>query len=203
MLVAGANGVKVHIGCGTVYLYDWVNVDLPSAQTFLAVDRPDLVERWGTTEDRYYARHQDKTVDSLRAGPLAEDMECDRYGSFEELPVQANTAVQVLARHCFEHLSVKEARRALANMYAILKPGGQLRIDVPDHQGTLEEFKRTGDAFYIRHLLGPRRNAHGFHMMSYTQDMLKQVVRSAGFRFVYQERNIHFFPAFCLRFEKT
>jgi hypothetical protein len=34
--------MKIHIGCGTVYLKDYVNVDLPCEFCFLAQDRPRL-----------------------------------------------------------------------------------------------------------------------------------------------------------------
>lgn len=194
--------MKLHIGCGSVYLIGWKNVDVPSPQTFLASKRPDLVRKWGTTDDKYYERHRDKTQARLRAGPLSLEYVCDAYGSFENLPAQYWEVEQVLARHSFEHLSITEAHRALDQIDAIMKPGGLLRLDVPDHEGTLRLFKETGDEFYIRHLLGPRRNDRGFHMMSYTRDRLQALVEEHGFVFVEEEPNIHFYPAFCLRFEK-
>lgn len=194
--------MKLHIGCGSVYLQDYCNVDLEGPKTFLAAERPDLVERWLTTEDRYYARHSDKTIDSLRVGPLDQEYVCDLYGSFLTWP-KLIRATEVLARHSFEHLSITEARAALTRLHDfILEPGGLLRIDVPDHDETLRLLIETGDRFYVRHLLGPRRGDFGFHMMSYTRERLRALVESHGFRFVEEEPNIHCYPAFCLRFEK-
>jgi len=190
--------MKLHIGCGTVYLDGWTNVDVKSENVFLAKNRPDLVERWKTTEDKYYAKHADKTIDALRAGPLDQEAVCDLYGDFFSLP--GDVISEVLARHSFEHLSIREAHGALVLLRTRMPRGGILRLDVPDHEETLRLLQETGDAFYVRHLLGPRRNDYGYHLMSYTPDRLKRLVEEHGFRFVEQEQNIHFFPAFCLRF---
>lgn len=194
--------MKLHIGSGSVYLDGWRNIDLYAPKTFLAKDRPDLVERWKTTDDAYYAKHAETTVDSLRKGPLDQEYVCDAYGSFDNIPAQYWEADEVLARHSFEHLSITEARRALDQIDGILKPNGILRLDVPDHEETLKLYRQTGDEFYIRHLLGPRRNDHGFHMMSYTRERLRALVEEHGFVYSGEEENIHVYPAITLRFMK-
>jgi predicted SAM-dependent methyltransferase len=194
---------KLHIGCGAVYLEGWTNIDMPGPDTHLAKDRPDLVERLKTTEkEGYYARHQDKTISALREGPIKKEMVCDEFGTFQSLPASAQEIEEILARHVFEHLSLTEARKALDEVDYRMAPGGVLRIDVPDHEETLKLYKSTGDAFYIRHLLGPRSNEYGYHMMSYTRDLLKKTVEEHGFIFEAEEPNIHFYPAFCYRFRK-
>lgn len=194
--------MKLHVGCGNVYLQGWVNVDMRGPRTYLAKDRPDLVERWKTTEDKYYGKHKDVTVESLRWGPLDQEYVCDTFATFSNLPAMVWTVQEILARHSFEHLSLTEAHAALDQMDAVLKEGGLLRLDVPDHQASLEQLMETRDHFYIRHLLGPRRNDHGFHLMSYTRDRLRALVEEHGFVFVCEEPNIHVYPAFCLRFVK-
>jgi predicted SAM-dependent methyltransferase len=194
--------MKLHIGSGSVYLDGWVNIDVQAPGTFLARNRPDLVERWKTTDDNYYGRHEDKTADSLRAGPLQQEYVCDAYGSFDNIPAPYWEADEILARHAFEHLSITEAHRALDQIDGLLKPNGILRLDVPDHEKTLKAYRETGDEFFVRHLLGPRRNDHGFHLMSYTPDRLRALVEEHGFVLDGEEENIHFYPAFCLRFVK-
>ena len=200
-----------HVGCGTVYLDPadgWTNIDLPFAGLFLAADRPDLVERYVTTEDRgYYARHQDKTAATLAAGPVTKDAVCDVFGGFDRLPFGIGEATEILARHSFEHLSLSEARRALDEIDRVLAPGGILRLDVPDHDESLRAYADARDddqrAFYKRHLLGARRNDYGFHMMSYSRERLRALVEDYGFVFEAEELpNIHFYPAFTLRWRK-
>lgn len=193
--------MRLHVGSGTVYLADWLNVDVPGPGIFLAADRPDLVEMWLTTEENYYGRHQSVSIESLREGPRTVETACDRYGTFDFLPV-GERVDEVLSRQSFEHLSAAEARAALRSIHGVLKPGGKLRIDVPDHAETLQLLARTRDPFYIRHILGPKRNEHGVHMQSYTRDGLRELVEGHGFTMVAEERNIHLYPAFCLRFER-
>ncbi len=194
--------MKLHIGCGSVYLDGWVNIDLQGQRTHLAANRPDLVEIYKTSDDDYYGRHKEKTLESLSKGPLYQQYVCDKYGSFMNIPVPAWSASEVLARHCFEHLSLTEAHQALDQVESVLTENGILRLDVPDHEATLQEFKRTSNEFYIRHLLGPRSNDYGFHMMSYTRGRLRKLVEEHGFIFVEEEPNIHLYPAFCLKFVK-
>lgn len=195
--------MKLHIGCGTVYLKGWVNVDLPGEQCFLASERPDLVERYATTEEEgYYARHK-KSLEDLRTGPLSQDYVCDRFGSYDFLPVQPENAKEILARHSFEHLSITEARRALVKLNKALEPLGILRLDVPDHEQTLKLYAETKDSFFVRHLLGPRRGDFGHHCMSYSETQLEKLVSEYGFRLEDKEPNIHLYPAFCLRFHKA
>ncbi len=192
--------MKLHVGCGSVYLDGWMNVDLHGPKSFLAKDRPDLVQKWKTTDAAYYAKHPDKTIDTLRQGPLDQEYVCDYFATFSNLPCAAGKAEEVLARHSFEHLSIAEARHALDQIEGVLKENGILRLDVPDHDETLRLYRETGDEFYVRHLLGPRRNDYGFHMMSFTRDRLRRLVEEHGFVFLEEEPNIHIYPAFCLRF---
>lgn len=195
--------MKLHLASGSIYLDDFVNVDVPSPQTFLASSRPDLVEQLRTTEDHYYARHADISIDSMRAGPLNRETVCDRYGSFEFLPVNIGEVEHVLIRQAFEHLSLSEARRALDLLRRTMKSGSLLTLDVPDHVGTLKAYQETGDAFFVRHLLGPRRgDDFGHHVMSYEPHQLKALVEDHGFRFIQENPNVHLYPSICQSFRR-
>jgi predicted SAM-dependent methyltransferase len=126
---------------------------------------------------------------------------CDLFGTWETLMVETGAVDELLSRQTFEHLSVAEARRALVEARRVLREDGILRLDVPDHEEALEKLAETGDRFYIRHLLGPRRNDYGYHVQGYNRDGLRSLVEAYGFMFVAEEENIHFYPAFCLRFQ--
>ncbi len=192
----------LHVGCGSIYLREWVNVDLPLDTVYLAKERPDLVERFATLENDYYGRHRDKSIEKWRKGATSQDTVCDVYGSFAFLPVRSGSVGEILSRQAFEHLDRSEAREALKECHRALKTGGFLRLDIPDPDETLRLYRKTGDEFYFRHLFGPRRNIWGFHT-HYTRDMLKQLVESHGFRYMSEEENIHEnYPAFCLRFKR-
>jgi SAM-dependent methyltransferase len=193
--------MNLHVGCGSVYLNGWLNVDLPLPNVFLASERPDLVERYRTTEDQYYARHETKGVDSFRSGALLQETACDAFGSFGFLPAKADNVDELLARQCFEHLDRHESHEALTECFRVLGSGGLLRLDIPDPDETLRLYQRTGDEFYVRHLFGPRLNEFGYHT-HYRRDMLIDLAMRHGFTFVGEEVNIHCYPAYCLRFQK-
>lgn len=194
--------MKLHLGNGSVYLREWVNVDLPLPTVYLARERHDLVERFITTEDKYYARHDDKTRDRLRSGPLTQETVCDIYGSFTFIPARPGTVAEILARQVFEHMDRGEAKQALRNCHQALRSEGLLRLDIPDPDETLRQYRDTGDEFFIRHLFGPRRDVYGSHIQ-YNRKMLKLVVEQHGFRYLAEEPNQHWYPAFTLRFIKT
>lgn len=201
--------MRLHVGNGAVLLRDYVNVDLPLPGVYLAKERPDLVEQFITTEDDYYGRHRDKTPDTLRAGPLCVETVTDAYGSFSFLPARSGTVSEILSRQVFEHLDRQEAAKAVEESYRVLRIGGLLRLDIPDAELTLERYRETGDQFFIRHLLGPdwfkKKGqwdlSHGFHV-HYRRDMLRSLVEEWRFRFVKEEQHPHFYPSFCLQFEK-
>lgn len=195
---------KLHVGCGTCYLVGWQNMDVASPTSFYAHKRPDLVARYSTTEDDYYGRHKDKTIDKLRQGPTSPATIYDVTGTFQEIPFAPNSLDEILARQVFEHFDVTHGREALKESNRTLRKGGILRLDVPDIDETLKMLGKTNDTFYMRHVIGPRQKGdYGYHTMAYTREGLTKLVSEYGFEFVLEEPNIHNYPAFCLRFKKV
>lgn len=194
---------KFHIGCGTVYLLGWVNVDLPSNNTYLSSERGDLVDLYATTEDNYYGNHKVDSLAKFTAGPKITETVCDRYGSFQNIPARDNTVNKILSRQVFEHFDIQRAIEALRECYRVLLPGGELTIDIPDLVQSIMQYGDTKDNFYIRHIVGPKKKGSwGFHCMSYDRLELIQLLGSQGFIFSQEEENIHPYPAICLTFLK-
>lgn len=79
-----------------------------------------------------------------------------------------------LAEHVWEHLTRNEGERAARLCYRFLRPGGRLRIAVPDG--------RHPDSEYLDAVkpMGSGEGAHD-HKVLYTSDTLEDVLRSAGF----------------------
>ena len=194
--------MKLHVGCGSVFLRGWVNVDLPLPNVALAKDEPGLVDEFIADEADYYGRHEGKGISEWRRGPQIVKTVCDVYGSFEFLPARPESVSELLSRQAFEHLSVERGKAALRECFRVIAWGGHLRLDVPDPEATLELYKQTGDSFYLRHLFGPRKDEFGFHTF-YTRESLTRLAADAGFNIVGEEPNIHRYPAFCLKFVKS
>lgn len=202
--------MKIHFGCGTVYLTPsivtdpagWMNIDLAGPHVEYAKNRPDLVEALSTTPDKYYSRHAEN-VDTMRPGPHKRVGVCDKTMDIRRLDVPTGSVDEVLGRHVLEHLSYPEARDAIAEIERVLMPGGVLTLTVPDTDGTIEAIINSScDPFYIRHLFGTRKDCRGYHLVGHTREGLRSLCEEFGLEFVTEEPNINFYPAFTLVFRK-
>src|SRR5688572_14458419 len=106
--------LRVHYGCGDKVGKSWLNFD---ASPMLRVEHFPVV---GGLFKR------------LAGGGTPFPREV-RYGNIIEGPlVPEGTARAVYASHVLEHLSLKDARTALAHTYRMLAPDGVFRLIVPD-----------------------------------------------------------------------
>ena len=85
-----------------------------------------------------------------------------------------NSLEAILAEHVWEHLSVDEANIAAKNCYTFLKPGGYLRVAVPDglhpDPAYIEEVRPGGS--------GPGANDH---KVLYTYASFRELFANLGF----------------------
>jgi SAM-dependent methyltransferase len=191
--------LRLHVGCGTVYLDGYVNLDLEvPGYSFLASERPDLVERNRTTVDRYYKKEESR--ETLEHGP-SEPQACvvDRYADLRALPYAPNTADEIRSVQSLEHLDMREGPRVLRHWYDVLRPGGVLHVDVPDFEETARQLLAQPDEpskdWYYRLVYGSQKNAYAFHKNGFSPARLGRLLREAGFREVRPVANrIHFYP---------
>ena len=199
---------RLHVGSGTIYLVDYTNVELPSPESgaALAKDNPDGVKKWATTGDDYYGKLNNASIQKFQNGlPMDHtDLVCDVYGSFDNLPADDGTIEEVLSRQVFEHMSLTECKAALMECRRVLADDGILRIDVPDHEESLRQWKDCEGfrPFFKRHIFGSMRNDAAYHIMGWTRGSLVAFLDRYGFDAVEEEKNIHLYPAFCIRFRK-
>ncbi|MBI2828792.1 MAG: methyltransferase domain-containing protein [Acidobacteria bacterium] len=189
-------GVKVNLGCGPgPQPANWVHVD---GSWNARLSKFDLVRRTLSAlgivsrENASLAWTPDLVTANLR-GPL---------------PFSSGTVDCVYASHVLEHLHDDEARRLLRECFRVLKPGGVLRLVVPDLRGIVERYvasasrparadssplpaDRLNEDLHLR----PRSVARGnvlfrlystmtefhTHKWMYDAESLTERVRSAGF----------------------
>ncbi len=82
---------------------------------------------------------------------------------------QPNSIDRILCEHVLEHLSEEDCRVALTESYRNLKPGGLMRVAVPDG------YRR--DPVYVKEASPPKDG----HQVLYNVDTLTALLRSAGF----------------------
>lgn len=63
-----------------------------------------------------------------------------RWDLRKSLPFKDNSVDFIFNEHFLEHLTVEEGQKAIKDFYRILKPGGVLRIAMPDLENTIKTY---------------------------------------------------------------
>jgi predicted SAM-dependent methyltransferase len=97
----------------------------------------------------------------------------------------SNTVEEICASHILEHLPWPLAYKALAEWTRVLRPGGRLRVAVPDLAAMatmIAEGKNVWAATSLIYGVGRLENQLEAHQYGYTRGMLTSILRSLGFR---------------------
>jgi len=183
------NIVRLNIGCGRSPTPGWINYDnspsvwmarWPLLARILAplLARLGLIDQHALAFVAFCRSHRIRHADAARHIPHAD-----------------GTVDAIYASHMLEHLDRAEARSFLAECRRVLKPGGILRLAVPDLRNAAYRYLRLSDADgFLRHLQfdldKPREpvarlrrmldGGRGHHWMS-DRDSLLALVGAAGF----------------------
>jgi SAM-dependent methyltransferase len=120
--------IRLHLGCGLTVPENWVNVD-GSWSAWLANRRPIL-------RGLRFLRVPVNT--SWAAGVVSHDLR-------KRLPFADGGVTYIYASHVLEHLYLEAGRRLLGECYRVLRPGGILRIVVPDLAAIVHEYALAVD----------------------------------------------------------
>ena len=171
----GGSLVKVNLGSALLVAPGWINLDasvnalLSGAPEFLL----GLVHRWsgsrGLVSRAEYVR-------ILRTNRFLHHN--FQYG----LPFDDDTVDYVYSSHLLEHLRQADALRLLREVHRVLKPGGWVRICVPDlaHALTLFHSGRKEDAleyFFSVNQTGTLNR----HQYMYDEELMSSALRTSGF----------------------
>lgn len=102
-----------------------------------------------------------------------------RFGS-EVYPLSQyadNSVEEIRASHILEHFGFEDVPKVLAEWQRVLRPGGRIRIAVPDAEKVLAD-KR--DPKRLLYLMGGQTNADDFHKSAFDADSLEAAMLGAG-----------------------
>lgn len=105
-----------------------------------------------------------------------------QYSNVEKLPCDDNTVEVIYASHLFEYFDREEAKTVLKEWHRVLKPGGVLRLAVPDFRALCELYMK---GHRLDKVLGPLYGKWGepavYHKTCYDFTSLASVLGEAGF----------------------
>ena len=87
---------------------------------------------------------------------------------------------EIRASHVFEHFSHRQAGAVLAEWARVLKPGGLLKIAVPDFEYIARGYLEGRAEPWVGYTCGGHVDQHDVHLAQYDHDSLGQLMREAG-----------------------
>lgn len=104
------------------------------------------------------------------------DLDLTNKDDFEKY-TESNSVDAFLSEHVFEHLTLEEGHTAAQNIFNALKPGGYIRIAVPDKNFRNEEYQKTVQVGGP----GPKNHPAASHKIVYDYKTLSKVFEKNGF----------------------
>jgi SAM-dependent methyltransferase len=198
------DNLKLHLGCGTVYLDGYVNIDADEYRNDWHRkgfdSRDDAIEFNRTILEQYYKRtffrikgyYKDSKI------PVVADM----YGDIRNLYsffVEDKSVDEIIAYQVIEHFRQDEIMFVLKHWYEFLKKGGIFRVDVPDIVNTIKMINEVNPDidWILRLIYGTGNNQYCVHYDGYYREKLRKMLESIGYSNIeLMKENIHDYPAF-------
>jgi len=121
---------------------------------------------------------------SVQPGPYV-----DYLGDASQLLFQNNTFDVIYASHILEHVKA-EPVAVLKEWARVLKPSGELQVSVPDMNYLCQLFLTTTnlqDRIKVMQIIyGGQVDEFDYHVIGYDEDMIRNVLVSAGFKHIHR-----------------
>jgi predicted SAM-dependent methyltransferase len=105
----------------------------------------------------------------------------DRKFGTEAFPLDYpdNSVEEIRCVHMLEHLSFGDSMRAMEEWWRVLRPGGRLRVSVPDVKKVAA--LSDSDPRWAYYLMGGQTDADDFHKSAYDEERLSAYFEKYGF----------------------
>lgn len=178
--------LRCNIGCGQTPTAGWRNFDNSASVRLARIP----VLPWILCQSGMLAAGQYAFIQFARSQSL------EYADAVKGLPFARGTVDVIYSSHMFEHLDRDEASAFLDEAMRVLRPGGILRLVVPDIAKHIDEYSESKDAdafLASTHLARPRPKSVGerlrmlfvgtrHHQWMYDGSSLSKLLSSKGFR---------------------
>ena len=186
--------MKLHLGCGTVYLKGYVNID--GAPNYLADECPPEILAQNATDFDHYYKQEFGTLPGHVVADLGHDLR-------EPLPFPNGFVDEIVMYQVLEHVPSYDVGKLLSDIARVLRIGGAFIVSVPDIRRTAEllvEAKTDEEEDWaIRLIHGTQRNQWSHHYCGYTARTLKNLLSKHGFGGFEDMPNINCYPVVHLK----
>lgn len=189
--------MKLHLGCGTIYLENYINID--TAPDFIKENSPkEILEQNSTTYENYY-----KKEFGTSSGKVVADLD---FNLLDHFPFNNNSIDEIVMYQVLEHIPLYNVGNILSEISRVLKKDGIFLVCVPDIKETaklLAESKTDEEEDWaIRLVHGTQRNKWSHHYCGYTFRTLKNTLMKFGFTKFEELKSINFYPVIHLKATK-
>jgi SAM-dependent methyltransferase len=169
--------IAVNLGCGLAVTKGWVNVD--GSLNALIANMPGFTHRLAYRFSGSSAYYGEDEYLRLLAGHqfVHHDL---KYG----IPLLDASADYIYSSHFLEHLFRQDARNLLVDSFRVLRPGGTLRVVVPDlaYAVSLYADGRADEMLTQYFFVEDDNSYYARHKYMYDFEMLAALLREIGFK---------------------
>lgn len=102
------------------------------------------------------------------------------HGEVYPLPYADNSVDHVRASHVLEHVPYREIEEVVREWVRVLRPGGVLKIAVPDFRWCAEKFLAGADANVQGYVMGGQVDENDYHKTIFDEQGLRSLMESLG-----------------------
>jgi predicted SAM-dependent methyltransferase len=168
--------VKVNLGCGLAVAPGWINVDASLNAVLANLPRALLPLAYRLSgSNRYYSREQ--YIELLSGHRFV------HHDLAHSLPFADASVDVVYSSHFVEHLFRDEAIVLMRESLRILRPGGLVRVCVPDLAWAVERYRQGHKREMLEQyfFVEDRSSFLARHKYMYDFDLMRETLEAAGF----------------------
>lgn len=131
------------------------------------------------------ASADDRTSSRLNLGcgpnPMPGYRNLDIEAEIGDLPVDDGSCDEIRASHVLEHVSYKRTESVLRHWFSKLRPGGIVKIAVPNLLYIVERLSRPTDEPIEGYLMGGHLDENDVHKAMFSEDKLRGLLHCCGY----------------------